>query len=41
MPASLAFERYVDVIATSGSRMIKTVEAAGFDADVVTCPAWD
>jgi len=41
MPASLAFERYVDVITTSASRMISTVERAGFDVEVVTCPTWD
>src|SRR4051794_17231897 len=41
MPASLPFERYVDLVAASGSRMIETVEGAGFDAEVVTCPTWD
>src|SRR5262245_2114998 len=41
MAASLGFERYVDLLATSAARMITTVEAAGFDADVVTCPSWD
>jgi uncharacterized protein (TIGR03083 family) len=41
VPASLSFERYVDVITTSASRMISTVERAGFDAEVVTCPTWD
>jgi uncharacterized protein (TIGR03083 family) len=41
MPASLAFERYVDLIAASAIRMVKTIEAAGFDAEVVTCPTWD
>lgn len=25
----------------AGTRMVKTVEGAGFDADVVTCPTWD
>ena len=39
--ASLSFERYVDVIAVSATRMITTVEGAGFDAEVVTCPTWD
>jgi uncharacterized protein (TIGR03083 family) len=41
MPASLAFERYVDLVAVSAARMITTIERVGFDADVVTCPAWD
>jgi uncharacterized protein (TIGR03083 family) len=41
MPASLPFERYVDVLGTAATRMIKTVEGAGFDAEVITCPTWD
>jgi uncharacterized protein (TIGR03083 family) len=41
MAASLAFERYVDQVAVSAARMITTIELVGFDADVVTCPAWD
>jgi uncharacterized protein (TIGR03083 family) len=41
MPASLAFERYVDLIGASATRMLKTIESAGFDAEVVTCPTWD
>ena len=41
MSASLAFERYVDLIAASATRMITTIERAGFDAEVVTCPTWD
>jgi uncharacterized protein (TIGR03083 family) len=39
--ASLSFERYVDVVVASATRLIETVEAAGFDAEVVTCPTWD
>ena len=39
-PARL-LERYVDLIAASAIRMVKTIEAAGFDAEVVTCPTWD
>ena len=38
---SLSFERYVDLIAASATRLIETVEGAGFDAEVVTCPTWD
>ncbi len=41
MVASLSFERYVDVIAVSAKRMIASVEGAGFDAEVITCPTWD
>ena len=41
MSASLAFERYVDVVAVSATRMVTTVELVGFDAPVITCPAWD
>lgn len=41
MPASLAFERYVDVLGTAATRMIEAVDAAGFDAEVITCPTWD
>jgi len=41
MSASLAFEQYLDLVSTSAARMIKTVEDAGFDAEVVTCPTWD
>src|SRR6185295_4422173 len=41
MAASLTFDRYVDLVATSATRMITTVEQAGFDAGVVTCPGWD
>lgn len=41
MPASLAFERYLDVLGSAATRMIDAVERAGFDADVVTCPTWD
>src|SRR5215203_342179 len=41
MPASLSFERYVDLVSSSGTRMMETVERAGFDAEVVTCPTWD
>ena len=41
MPASLAFEEYTDLVAVSATRMIKTAEAAGFDAEVITCPTWD
>src|SRR5262245_43754811 len=41
VPASLAFEQYLDLIAISATRMIKTVEGAGFDAEVITCPTWD
>ena len=39
--ARVAFERNVDLIAASAIRMVKTIEAAGFDAEVVTCPTWD
>jgi uncharacterized protein (TIGR03083 family) len=41
MTASLAFERYVDLLAASATRMLKSVADAGFDAEVVTCPTWD
>src|SRR6478736_3442268 len=41
MPASVAFERYVDLVAVSATRMVTTVEGVGFDAEVVTCPTWD
>ncbi|HZI46139.1 MAG TPA: maleylpyruvate isomerase family mycothiol-dependent enzyme [Ilumatobacter sp.] len=41
MSATLAFERYVDLVAASATRMITTIERAGFDAEVVTCPIWD
>ena len=41
MSATLAFERYVDLVAASATRMITTIERAGFDAEVVTCPTWD
>ena len=41
MAASLAFERYVDQVALSAARMLTTIELVGFDAHVVTCPAWD
>ena len=41
MPASLAFERYVDLVAASATRMVTTIEGAGFDREVVTCPTWD
>src|SRR5580765_178465 len=41
MAASLAFERYIDVVSASATRMITTIERVGFDADVVTCPSWD
>lgn len=41
MPASLSIERYIDLVAESATRMIGTIEDAGFEADVVTCPAWD
>lgn len=41
MPVSLGFERLVDQIDSSARRMLAAVEAAGFDAEVVTCPSWD
>src|SRR5688572_7392700 len=41
MSASLGFERYVDLVNASAMRMITTIERAGFDAEVVTCPTWD
>jgi uncharacterized protein (TIGR03083 family) len=41
MPASLSFDRYVAVVAGSTTRMLDEIGEAGFDADVVTCPAWD
>lgn len=41
MGAQLPFEHYVDAVAESATRMIETVEAAGFERDVVTCPSWD
>ncbi len=41
MAASLAFERYLDVLGTSATRMVQTVESTGFEAEVITCPTWD
>ena len=41
MPASLQFDRYVDIVRLSATRMVDTVEGVGLDAAVVTCPAWD
>src|SRR3954451_1224139 len=41
VPASLPLERYIDLILTSGLRMVAAVESAGFEAEVITCPTWD
>jgi uncharacterized protein (TIGR03083 family) len=41
MAASLPIERYIALVAESAARMIRTIEDVGFQADVVTCPAWD
>ncbi len=31
----------MDLVSSSATRMIVTVEGAGFDAAVITCPTWD
>ena len=41
MPASLEFDRYVDIVRMSATRLVDTIEGVGLDAAVVTCPAWD
>ncbi len=41
MAAALDIDRYLDVVEVSALRLLDEVGAAGLDADVVTCPAWD
>ena len=41
MPSALDFDRYLGIVGLSATRMVDTVERAGFDAEVVTCPTWD
>lgn len=41
MPTSLTRERHIAALAGSGRRLLDLASAAGDDAPVPTCPAWD
>ncbi len=41
MPTSLTFDDHLAALGAAGAHLIEHAEAAGFDAPVPTCPAWD
>jgi len=41
VPTSLSLDDHLAVLGAAGAHLIEHAEAAGFDATVPTCPAWD
>ncbi len=41
MATSLTLDEHLEALDVAGRRLIDLAEAAGLDADVPTCPAWD